>query len=159
MKKILVVLGGGGHTKQMIKLVDSLGKKFKYDYVISKKDKLSKHKIKTEGEIYEMSKTRGRKERLFSSVLRQFPGSIVALKILIKSKPDIVLACGPNFSVPICFVGKILGKKIIFLESWSRIYTKSLSGRFVYLFADLFFVQWPEMKKLYKKAIYAGRLI
>ena len=55
-------------------------------------------------------------------------------------------------------IGKLLGKKIIFIESWSRIYKKSSSGKFAYLFANLFFVQWPEMKKQYPKAIYAGRL-
>jgi UDP-N-acetylglucosamine:LPS N-acetylglucosamine transferase len=66
---------------------------------------------------------------------------------------------GPALSLHVTWLGKFLfGKKIIFLESWSRVYTKSLAGRLTYPFADLFFVQWKEELKNYPKATYAGRL-
>jgi len=77
---------------------------------------------------------------------------------LLKSKTRIIIACGPGFAAHICILGKILGKKIIFLESWSRVYSKSLAGKFVYPFSDLFFVQWPQQLKNYPKAVYVGRL-
>jgi len=47
---------------------------------------------------------------------------------------------------------------VIFIESWARVYSKSDSGKLVYPIADLFFVQWKEMEKVYPHAIYAGRL-
>ena len=36
--------------------------------------------------------------------------------------------------------------------------TKTLSGKMVYPIADLFIVQWEEMKKLYPKAVYGGAI-
>ena len=53
---------------------------------------------------------------------------------------------------------KILGKKSIYIESNAWVYKKSVTGKMVYPIADLFFVQWPEMKEQYENAIYAGRL-
>ena len=32
----------------------------------------------------------------------------------------------------------------------------SLSGKIIYPFADLFLVQWKELSKKYKKAVYGG---
>ena len=159
MEKLVIVLGSGGHTAQMLKLANLLGKRYEYEYIIAKEDNLSEKKIKISGKIYKIHRTREIGENLFTSILKQIKGCFEAFPIIKKSKAKTIIACGPHIAMPICFVGKLLGKKIIFVESWSRVYSKSYSGRFIYLFANLFFVQWPEMKKLYPKAIYAGRLM
>jgi len=159
MNAILVVLGGGGHTKQILKLVDMLGNKYKYEYVIGKDDELSGKKIKIKGKIFKITNPRRMEDKSLIKVFLKFiPSSIEAISILLKSKARVILTCGPALSIHLCIIGKIFGKKIIFLESWSRVYSKSLAGRFTYPFADLFFVQWPQEKKNYKNAIYAGRL-
>lgn len=155
--RFMVVLGTGGHTAQMLRLVNLLGTKHEYEYVIGKDDEFSEKKIKIKGDIFRIRKTREIKESIAKSALKQIPACIEARKILKRSKADAVIACGPNIAVPIIFMSKLMGKKVIFIESWSRVYSRSLSGRFAYKFADLFFVQWPEMKKLYPNAIYAGR--
>ena len=51
---------------------------------------------------------------------------------------------------------KMLGKKIIYVESFAKLNNKSVTGEMVYPFADYFFVQWKEMKRVYPKAIYHG---
>jgi UDP-N-acetylglucosamine:LPS N-acetylglucosamine transferase len=49
---------------------------------------------------------------------------------------------------------------LVFIETNSRIVKPSLTGRILYPFADLFFVQWkPLLKKYGKKAKYGGLLI
>ena len=48
--------------------------------------------------------------------------------------------------------------KIIFIETFANKNTKTLSGKMVYPIADLFIVQWEEMKKLYPKAVYGGAI-
>lgn len=154
----MVVLGMGGHTQQMIRLIDLLGDKYEYEYVITKDDAISEKKIKIPGKIYKIKRTRGPQDSLFSAIAKSVIRSFELLPIMLKSKAKAIIACGPDISSIVCLIGKLFGKKIIFLESWSRVYSKSYSGRFVYLFADHFFVQWPQMKRLYKKAIYAGRL-
>ena len=59
-------------------------------------------------------------------------------------------------SFPFCLVGKLKRKKIIYIESFARVDKKSLTGRLVYPFADLFLVQWEPMLKCYPKAEYVG---
>ncbi|MCD6476859.1 MAG: polysaccharide biosynthesis protein [Candidatus Aenigmarchaeota archaeon] len=157
--RILIILGGGGHTTQMLRLTELIGKKYDYEYVIEKSDKISDKKIKFKGRVFRFKKTRNIGESIFLSILKQIIALIPATKLVIKSKADVIIASGPNFAIPIIFIGKLLGKKIIFIESWSRIYTRSSSGKFAYKLADLFFVQWPEMKKIYPKAVYAGRFM
>ncbi len=50
------------------------------------------------------------------------------------------------------------GYKVVVFESWCRFEHKSITGKVLYRFSDLFFIQNRELQKLYKKAIYRGRL-
>lgn len=81
-----------------------------------------------------------------------------AFKILLKEKPDVVITTGALLSVPFCWIGKIRGAKIIYIESFARVYEQSLSGKLVYPIADLFLVQWESLLKVYPKATYVGCL-
>lgn len=156
--RVLIVLGSGGHSAQMIKLSESLGPDFEYVYLVGLDDKLSARKIVIPGKIYFVNRARKHKDNLIvtsAKVLRLVIESFIAF---IRIKPDAVISAGPGMAVPISAICKIFGRKVIFIEDWSRVYQKSKSGRIIYYFADLFFVQWPEMKKIYPKSIYAGRL-
>ena len=84
-----------------------------------------------------------------------------AFKILTKEKPDVIISTGGGeIAVPFCYIGKILGAKIIFIETLSRITTPSGGGRLVYPIADLFLVQWESLLKKYgTKAKYWGNVI
>ena len=158
-KKFLVVLGGGGHTLQMIKLLDLLGKRYIYEYVVKYEDPLSNKKIKIKGKTYKFHEPRAFRDNFFVTIFKLMRNIIESLIILFKSRPDVIISAGAGPAVPISILGKFFGIKIIFLESWSRVYNPSVSGKIVYHFADLFFVQWPDLLKKYPKAIYAGRLM
>jgi len=158
-KKLLVVLGSGGHTAQILKLLDLLGRRYEYEYVIRYDDNLSEKKIKIKGKIYKLHSPRAISDNIIVVILKTIRNTIESSIILLKSKAEIILSAGPGSAVVISILGKLFGKKLIFLESWSRVYNPSLSGRLVYPFSDLFFVQWPEIKSKYSKAIYAGRLL
>jgi len=84
--------------------------------------------------------------------------TLEVFKIFRKENPDVIISTGALAAFPMCLIGKIFGKKVIFIESFARVHAPSLTGRFVYRFADLFFVQWEEMKAVYPKAIYMGGL-
>ncbi len=81
-----------------------------------------------------------------------------AIIVMMKDDPNVVITAGPGVGAIFSYLGKLLRKKVIFIESWARVYSKSDSGKIVYPIADLFFVQWKEMEKVYRNAIYAGRL-
>ena len=50
--------------------------------------------------------------------------------------------------------------RIVYIESIARVSTLSLSGKLLYhlRIADLFLVQWQELKDRFPRAVYAGRL-
>lgn len=83
----------------------------------------------------------------------------LAAKILSSEKPDMILSTGAGVGVPFIFIGRALNIKIIYIESLTFIDRLSLTGKLVYLFADHFLVQWPELTKKYKKAVFAGTVI
>ncbi|MDF5724751.1 MAG: UDP-N-acetylglucosamine--LPS N-acetylglucosamine transferase [Rhizonema sp. PD37] len=87
------------------------------------------------------------------ALLRNLPET---LKILRLEKPDVVISTGASLAINFAFLGKLLGKKFIFIESISRSYGLSISGRIVYSISDEFYVQWPELCEKYKKAIFRG---
>ncbi len=79
-----------------------------------------------------------------------------ARKIIKIEKPDIIITTGALISFPFCLIGKLNKAKIIYIESFARVNNKSLTGKLVYPFADLFIVQWKSMLKYYTKAKYTG---
>lgn len=91
--------------------------------------------------------------------LRACVNFVLALFILSKSRPDLVLSTGAGLAVPFILASKLFGIKTVFIESCSRSNSLSLSGRIVYYLADEFYVQWPECVKLYPKAQYKGVVV
>lgn len=81
------------------------------------------------------------------------------LKIMINEKPDVVISTGAGSAIPSIIIGKIMGSKIIFIESFTRVFELSLTGKIVYPISDLFFVQWSYLLKKYNKAIYRGAVV
>ncbi len=80
-----------------------------------------------------------------------------ALRVVLKERPDVVMTTGAGVVVPLCIISKMLGSKIIYIESFARINSKSLSGVMLYPFADLFFVQWEQLLDKYgSRAQYGG---
>jgi UDP-N-acetylglucosamine:LPS N-acetylglucosamine transferase len=159
-KTILVVLGGGGHTRQLLELVRRLGKRYSYEYLSASDDNLSEKMIELKGPLFKIFNPRKMEDKNILKVILKFiPSTMQLFFVFLKSKSDCILCAGPALSLHVAFLGKFLfRKKVIFLESWSRVYSKSLAGRFTYPFADLSFVQWLQERKNYPQAIYAGRL-
>lgn len=82
-----------------------------------------------------------------------------SLRILLRERPDVILSTGADVTVPTCLLGKLLGARLIHLESAGNVRTPSLTGRLVYPFADLFLVQWEPLKKHFPRAIVGGPLL
>jgi UDP-N-acetylglucosamine:LPS N-acetylglucosamine transferase len=81
------------------------------------------------------------------------------IKIMVKEKPDVVLSTGAAAGCMLCLLGKILGAKVIWIDSITNVERISLSGRMVRYVADLFLVQWPELAAQYKKVEFVGTVI
>lgn len=76
--------------------------------------------------------------------------------ILKCESPDLIISTGASVAVNFGYFSKLMGKRLIFVESVSRSSRLSLSGRMVYPICDDFYVQWPELAKRYEKAVFRG---
>lgn len=127
-----------------------------YDYhLVTEKDKSTKrlsniYNKKIDYLLY------GTKDHLLSYPFKLFANCWISLYIYCKIRPRYIVTTGVHTAGPMCCLGKIFGSKIIYIESFANINTKTATGRLIYLFADLFIVQWEDMVKLYPKAVYGG---
>lgn len=154
----MIALGGGGHTYEICKLIEKLGK-FDYIYVLNHDDKLSENLIPFPGKIYRIVRPRKIGENLIKIFIKTFISFIQSLFLLFLTKPKVIIGNGPALNLPLFYAGKILGVRLIFIESVCRVYRLSLTGKLVHRIVDLFFVQWKELKNKYSRVIYAGRIV
>ncbi len=82
----------------------------------------------------------------------------VAWKVLRKERPDILISSGAAVAVPFFYLGKIFGKKLIYIEVFDRVDKPTLTGKLVYPIVDEFIVQWEEQLKVYPKAKNLGSI-
>lgn len=149
MKKICFTASTGGHFEQLMMLKPLMNK---YDSIIVTEK--SQYSVENkEVKTYYLSQV-NRKEKTF--FFRMIMNSLKTLKVLIIENPDIIISTGALATIPLCLFGKLLRKKIIFIESFAKINSPTLTGKLVYKFADQFYVQWEEMKHIYPNAIYKG---
>jgi len=153
MKKVLFISSTGGHLSELMMLEELFDK---YDYhIVTEKTKPTlalkdKYKDKIDFLIY------GTKDHMLTYPFKLLVNCFKSLYYYIKYRPDFIVTTGAHTAGPMCCIGKILGSKIIYIETFANIRTKTITGKLVYKFADLFIVQWESMTKLYPKATYGG---
>lgn len=148
--KICLVCSSGGHFFQMYMLKE-VWQGFEHFWVtFAKAD--TRSLLKDERVYWAYFPT----NRNLKNLIRNL---FLAIKILKRERPDVIISTGAGVSVPFLYAGKILGKKTIYLESLTRIKELSLSGRLVYPLVDRFLVQWPELSRRYPKALYRGEIL
>ena len=147
--KIIFAASSGGHYEQLMMLKPLMEKND--SCVITEK---TTYKPKTSFRNYYMTQV-NRKEILF--IPKMIFNSIKSLEILLKEKPDAIICTGVLAMLPICILGKTIFKaKLIYIESFAKVDSPTLSGKFLYKFADRFYVQWEKMLEIYPRAIYKG---
>ena len=156
--RVLVALGEGGHTKEILTLVDMLGDDLQFGYLIVKDDEVSEQIIRSPGPVYYVLRPRDKQHRLLHDITKTLHSAMDSWRAIRRFKPHAVISSGPSVAVPVCVLARLSGRKVIFVETGSRITALSLTGRIMYRVAHLFFVQWPELQQRYPRAIYAGRL-
>jgi len=79
-------------------------------------------------------------------------------RVLRKEKADCVITTGALMGYAAALAGKLMGKKVVYIESFARVDTASLTGRLIHPIADLFIVQWEEGLRFFPKAVYGGTI-
>lgn len=155
MKKVLFISSTGGHFSELLQL-EPIFKKYDY-HIITEKDKTNENLTKIYGDrIYFLPY--GTRSKIFSYVIKYLYLCIKTIYLYFKLRPKYIVTTGTHTAGPMCYLGKIFGSKIIYIETFANSNTKTATGRLIYPIADLFIVQWEEMLKLYPKAIYGGSI-
>lgn len=147
--KICLVGSSGGHLAHLYMLKDFWKDKNRFWVTFNKLDANSI--LKNEKKFYCYYPTN-------RNILNLIRNTVLALKILAKEKPEIIISTGAAVAVPFFYLGKLFGAKLIYIEVFDRIDKPTLTGKLVYPITDKFIVQWEEMKKVYPKSINLGSI-
>jgi len=135
-----------------------LGERYEYTYMMADNDHISESRLPFDGPVHRVPVPMGKHESE-RSILRAIVPVLKQLIVFTKVRPKAILSSGAGIAVPIAVFGRLGGAKIIHVETGSRVYTMSSTGKAMYRIAHLFFTQWEPLQKEYPKAIYAGRLL
>ena len=152
-RKIILVCSDGGHFAQIRELEPLF---IKYDYLIVTERSMATLPLSSKLKMKFLKERPGGKNRRIGFFLTIFYNTLKSLTILFSHFPKVIITTGSHTALPLCFLGKLFGVRIVWILSYARINTKAKSANLVYPFADRFIVQWPEMLKHYKKAIFLG---
>ncbi len=151
MKKVMFISSVGGHLTQLLEL-KKIFNDYNYVLVTEKTDvtKDLKEKYKMEYLVY------GSREYLFTYIFKFTFNILKSFYLFIKYRPNVIVTTGAHTSVPMCYIGRLFRRKVIFIESYAKRNSPTLSGRLVYPIATTFIIQWESMKEFYPKAKYFG---
>lgn len=150
MKKICLISSSGGHFEQLL-MLRMLSEKNKI-FIVTEK---TKYNIKDKKINYFVSQV-NRKEPTF--VFKMIAIFFKSLYIFLKEQPDVIISTGVLSAIPMLFIGHFFHKKVIYIESFAKINSPTMTGKLIYnkKIADRFYVQWESMKEFYPNAIYKG---
>lgn len=153
MKKVLFISSTGGHLSEMMQL-KNMFKNYDY-YIITEKTKSNlslkeKYKNRVSFLVY------GTKDHMLSYPFKLLYNCFKSLFLYFKVHPDYIITTGVHTAGPMCLIGKIFGSRVIYIETFANMVSKTATGRLIYPVADRFIVQWSSMKKIYPKAVDGG---
>ena len=144
--KVCLTCSAGGHLSEILNLKPFYSKHEHYFVSFEREDSKS---LAKEEKVFFVE----RPARNPIAFLKNFYQS---WKILNREQPDLIISTGADVAFSTCLLGKLSGKKVIYIESFCRPFKPSITGRLVYYFADLFIVQWKQVWKYYPKAKFGG---
>lgn len=147
--KICFAASTGGHFEQILMLKPLMQK---YDSFLITEETL--YNISVKGKRMYYIKQVNRKEKTF--LLKMLINFFKSVSIYNKEKPDVVITTGVLAMIPICLIAKFRGKKLIYIESFAKVNSPTMTGKLMYKYADQFYVQWEQMKEVYPNAICLG---
>lgn len=147
---ICLVASAGGHISQLIKLAGSWEV---YDTFCITTTEVVAEGLQKYGKVY-----------IVGECNRQHPIRAVkvllwCIRIVFRERPDVVISTGAAAGCMTCFLGKLIGAKVVWIDSITNVKKLSLSGRMVRHIADLFLAQWPEIAEQNSNVEYVGTVI
>ena len=152
-RRVLFIASTGGHLNELLQL-SPMFKELDY-HLITEKTKSNmylkdKYKNKVNYLIY------GTKHHILTYPFKLLANCFISLYLYLKIHPDYIITTGVHTAGPMCCLGKIFGRRVIYIETFANMVTKTATGKLLYPISDKFIVQWESMKELYPKADFGG---
>jgi beta-1,4-N-acetylglucosaminyltransferase len=148
-ERVLLVANSGGHLLQMLALEDAFAGMERVWVTLDSSDS---HSLLADEEVVY---AHGPTNRSLANLIRNLRLAFRTIRI---HDPDVILSTGAALAVPFFLAGWLRHKRLVYVESFSRVVGPSLSGRIVYPFSDAFFVQW-QGSAWRGRAQYVGSLV
>lgn len=148
--KICLISSSGGHFEQLLML-----RKLSDDYdifIVTEKTKYNTDDKKINYYIPQVN----RKEKSF--IFKMMLITIKSFFVFLKERPNVIISTGVLATIPMLFIGHIFKRKVIYIESFAKISSPTMTGNLIYKkhIANQFYVQWESMLEFYPNAIYKG---
>lgn len=151
--KIMFVSSVGGHLTQLLQL-KQLFKEYNYVLITEKNDVTKDLK-----ERYNVNYLPyGSRNQKLKYIFILFWNCIKSVYYFIKYNPRVIISTGANTAASMCCLGKLFGRKVIYIESFAKRNSPTLTGKWIYKLNayTVFVVQWESMKEFYPEAQYWG---
>jgi UDP-N-acetylglucosamine:LPS N-acetylglucosamine transferase len=148
--RICLAASGGGHLSQLLRLAEAW--EGYRAFCVTTTDVVSEM-LQKYGKVYTVGEcNREHPLRVILVLMR-------CINVILHERPDVVISTGAAVGCIMCFLSKLLGAKVVWVDSIANVERISLSGRMVRHIADLFLVQWPELVEQYSDVEYVGAVI
>ncbi len=171
--KTLIFFGSGGHTMEMIRLIKEMDAKLYSPvcFTIGHTDVTSIDKVRSAHVALEkhaswlrVFRNREVKQSWFTTIFTSIWSLIQAFIVIFRYKPQLLICNGPGTCLSLCYSAFLLNvigwteTRIVFVESFCRVKSLSLTGKLLLPIANKFIVQWPELHNVSPKAKFIGTL-
>lgn len=154
-KKVLFISSIGGHLTQLLQL-SPLFEKYDYHIVTEKSEITLKMKDQYGSKISFL--VYGARNYPIRYIFKFSYNIIKSFVLFLKIRPQVVITTGTHTAVPMCYIAKLFGRKVIYIESFAKSHSPNLAGKIIHPIADLFIVQWETMLEFYPKAVNGGSI-
>lgn len=146
--KVCFAASSGGHLEQLLMLQPLM---LEYDsFILTEK---TKYKASFPVEVSFVPQV-NRSE--FGFVSRMVANAFSSFAVWVRRRPNVVVCTGVLAMVPFCLIAKAMGAKLVYIESFAKTNSPTITGRFLQKWADRFYVQWPSMLDVYPDARCVG---
>lgn len=152
-KRVMFISSVGGHLTQLLQLKNIFDD---YNYVlITEKNDVTKDLVNKYHVNYLPYGSRNQKF-IYPFILLY--SCFKSLFYFIKYRPSVIITTGANTAAAMCCIGKIFRKKVIYIESFAKRNTPTITGKCIYKLGayTTFVVQWKSMLEVYPKAEFWG---
>lgn len=152
---VLLVCSTGGHLLQLLALRDAWGGFSRLWVTFDKSDARS---LLTDERVTYAHGPTNRNFGLLAvrNLLRNLLGAVRLLRLV---RPRVVLTTGAGVAVPYAWIGRVLGARVVYVESLTRIESPSLSCRLIRPVASRIYAQWPELTEAVPRSRYLGSVV